>query len=131
MRSIGSYAAEVLPPGSPVPPLGPPPPTDSKLPLMHDTCGCLKEAGCCGRDGLHFRPFGRRDVEREISRALAGLPMGTDDNGRRQVKEAARQFAERYIGLQVAYEHCPAYLAAAKQAADQRKVLRGGWDDDL
>lgn len=101
----------------------------SKLPLMHDTCSCIKEAGCCGRDGIHFQPFGRRDIEREIDRALAGLPQGATETEREQVENSARQWAGQYVGQMVAYEHCPAYITAARAKATAKTAA--GWSDDL
>jgi hypothetical protein len=107
------------------------PPRESRLPALHDTCACHKGPVGYGREGWHLRRFGERDVEREIDRALAALPVGSSDEDRAAVERTTREWCAHYAGLPVAYERCPAYESAVRQSVVERRGKRLAAADDV
>lgn len=116
MRRVGDLAAQAVA-YRPVP--------MADLPNPPDYCGCVKLPGCWGNEGFHFRRYGKADVNAEIDRALAELPRGTGDADRSIVERTVAARYSDYLGQHVAYERCPAFLAAVERDIREKRNGNG------
>jgi hypothetical protein len=91
------------------------------VPDPPDACACMKGSGAWGNGGFHFRRFGAQDVSRQVDRALAELPKGSSDADREFVEKSTAARHTKYLGLHVAYERCPAFLAACEREIRERR----------
>lgn len=112
MRRVGELAAQAVA-YRPVP--------MAELPNPPDYCSCHKLPDCWGNEGFHFRRYGRADVNAEVDRALAELPKGTTDADRAMVEKTAERRFSIYLGQHVAFERCPAFLAAVESDIRERR----------
>ena len=112
MRRVGELAEQAVK-YQPVP--------MTELPNPPDYCSCHKLPDCWGNEGFHFRRYGRADVNAEVDRALAELPKGTPDADRAVVERAIQRSYSAYLGQHVAFERCPAFLAAIERDIRERR----------
>ncbi|HKJ88502.1 MAG TPA: hypothetical protein VKA48_08340 [Gammaproteobacteria bacterium] len=85
--------------------------------LDYDYCSCVKEEGCWGESGWHFRTAGELECFRRYP--------DRDDHGacmrglnRNRCLDAG---GCKHQGAALAYERCPAWSAARQRKIDERR----------
>ena len=88
-----------------------------------DNCGCPKPPGSYGTGGWHFALVDAAYIAEKIRNAEA-LDRATEGGGytrggifrtHREDAEFWRNNGAHYLGQSIAWERCPAYMAAARK----------------